>query len=197
VNAFPTRPLAAKEPLVCSRGHLFCKACIYEYLLFQKSRQKQLARAADAQVADAAARVAEDEHRAEDARVAAFKNAQESLTGGRQLFAPSAATSAAPTVADGSAPPPGYKAVSTADGRTAFVLDAALIKKHTVDSAQLTEEERQQQIRVVPAFWIPAVAPEAGEKKVRAENGVLLFGDDGTRLLIRVSTMCSPQMLPV
>ena len=172
--------------MVCSHGHLFCKGCAYEYLLHQKTKQKRLAREAAAETAADAAVDAAASRRAESERLEEFNRAQNALLPSAAIAAASATVASSSGAAAGAEAaasssssnsssaqqqaPPGYKAVATEDGRVAFVLDADVIRKHTTAAGVTrlaTAEERNAQSRVVPSFWIPAVAPDAGVKKVR------------------------------
>lgn len=54
-------------------------------------------------------------------------------------------------------PPPGYIAVTGADGKAVFVVDKEKVKEHSVSTKDLTPAQREERKKYLPSFWIPAV----------------------------------------
>jgi nitric oxide synthase-interacting protein len=127
----------AENPVVCHKGHVYCKTCIYENLLTQKSDQKSQQAAYDAQTLQDEQEAAHAQYEASLKDVISFQGSESSITGRVDKQALTSAFNAAtgrPQEEDYTSniiqvqnsmnkvptAPHGYRVVPSADGKYVF-----------------------------------------------------------------------------
>lgn len=148
----------AVEPLICPKGHLFCKGCIYASLMAQKNHKKKQLEKYNAQLEEAKSEATKDEKEAKVKELTDF----ERLEGG---VLPADAQLGPKIEIAKELIPAGYEAHQTAEGKV-YVINRDLVKAHSASTEQLTKDQREARKKYMPCFWIPNLTPDAGPKKM-------------------------------
>jgi nitric oxide synthase-interacting protein len=145
----------AVDPLICPKGHLFCKGCIYESLLAQKQHIKKQDRLYEEQQKEkqTEAKSGEEEKKIRD--IEQFDRIESSIL-------PQRASGSSP------APPLGYVAAPAANkpGSHIFLVDKQIVQRHAQTTSKLSKDDIELRKKILPCYWIPNLTPEAHEKKI-------------------------------
>jgi len=144
----------ATQPLLCPKGHLFCKACIFEHLLTQKQFQKKQLSKYQQQRKHTQDQEKSKEENKKLKAIELFDKAESSI-----LPANASQSNATNEV------PLGYEAVETTSG-VAYMVDKEIVKAHSISASKLSEEEKEKRKRILPCFWVPNLTPDAGHSHV-------------------------------
>lgn len=158
----------AKDPLLCPRGYLYCKGCIYEFLLTKKQQIKKQNELYKKQQQEQADESADKGHAAKLKEIEEFAALENSVI-----------TSKAKKRKTND--PVGYESYSTPSGDV-FIVDKDTVHKHFEDAEktdrQRSEADRQERKAMLPCYWIPSLTPNVGktilskpDKKVRGPYG--------------------------
>jgi len=164
------------NPVVCPRGHLYCKECVYNSLLTQKQEIKRKAELFEIQERD---RVQEEEERLVDKQLKAIDDFTNQET--NVLPSSSSSSSSAPRVIDNNT---GYETIETKQG-TMYMVDREQVAANASKRRyEMTKEEKEVQKRMTPAFWLPALTPEAEKPLLKApeKHTMCPSGDHTLRL---------------
>lgn len=145
-----------EDPLVCTKGHMFCKGCVYENLLAQKDHMKRQTKAFEEQALIKESKNLSSEEAKKMKQIEQFEKSESSVT-----------SQGAKKNGGGSGAPIGYVAVTLEDGKTSYVPDKSFVKAHMVGSANLSEEKRKERAAMLPSFWVPSLTPDEGAKTVQ------------------------------
>lgn len=143
----------AQTPLVCTEGHIFCKSCIYENLLFQKDEHKHAMKEYELQEKKDALSSEMKRKEEEEASIMEFNKAQSTS------FIPSGTTE---DLKDGPRKISGYKIAQTNEGKDIYVVDKEALHAQIADPTSMPENSKP-----MSAFWLPQIAPNAGPTKLR------------------------------
>jgi nitric oxide synthase-interacting protein len=147
----------ASNPLVCPKGHVFCKACIYECLMAQKDHKKKQLKKFEEQLQEAKDDKNKDDKEAKLKEIEMFQKFEAGILPPQDnLFGNKVKMDSVPA---------GYEAYQTADGKV-FIVDKALIKTHSVSSDAMSEEMKEARKKYLPCYWIPSLTPDVGKKKL-------------------------------
>ena len=173
----------ADQPVVCHKGHVFCRGCILESLAAQKETNKLAAAKFEQQQTEAAQADQISAAKLKQQQLDAFQRLDAALLKGNARTdnvvppptRPAASTSAAGSAgadaaaaasADGAAAPAGYVRVETNRG-VGFVVDRATV--HAQNDPNAPREVQAARKAYMPAFWAPSMAPaDVGEAKMIA-----------------------------
>jgi nitric oxide synthase-interacting protein len=165
----------AEQPVLCSKGHLFCRGCILEFLAQQKELNKIALQKWELQQSSAAAKVESDAAALKQKQLINFEKLDAALLKGNEradnLSAAAAGSSASKGAGAGgaaaaAAAPAGYVRVETNKGG-GFVVDRAAVHAHFDPKA--SREDQAARSSYLPAFWAPSMAPmDVGEAKMTA-----------------------------
>lgn len=150
----------AKDPLVCPKGQLYCKGCIYGFLLKQKVEKKEQMDVWLKFQAKEDAEKEEEKEREEYQKLEDFKKTETSIISSSKV---------------GTKRKPdnehlhGYTTYKTAKGEV-YLVDKDLVKEHSIGTVGLTEEQRQERAAVLPCFWVPNLTPDARKEIVNKPN---------------------------
>lgn len=153
----------ASSPLLCPKGNVYCKACIYEFMMTQKQKQKAQQEAYDKQQA-------EEKLQSEDLEA---KKALEEV----EQFEKTAEATGTGVVdrkrkSNEPAPPVGYKAFKTDNGNV-YLVDEHFVKTTGKASDKITAQEKEDRKKFLPCFWIPNLTPDNGVVKLeKPETGL-------------------------
>jgi len=149
----------AVEPLVCPKGHVFCKACIYECLLAQKQFIKKQQEKYAKQEEDAEKDVKEQEVEKQIQTVEKFEKQENAVL----VRTPAVFDKKTKRIAE-----PHKNAPFTPGVSTKLVVVSDKDKKKPKKDEEVDEEAK---MRELPCYWIPNLTPEQGkEVKVSAPN---------------------------
>lgn len=145
----------AKEPMMCPKGHLYCKACIYQFLIKQKIEQKE--QMVKFQEFNAKQKQEKEEEKVNEElqKLEDFKKGETSIT---------SSSSKKRKAGD---PLLGYTTYKTSKGDV-YLVDKEIVKEHSVGTVDLSEEERKRRALILPCFWVPNLTPDARKEKVDA-----------------------------
>lgn len=159
----------AEDPLACTRGHLFCKGCIYECLLRQKEFQKTQTKLWNEQREAEQAEEAGKADKQNEKELERFHQLESGiLSRGHSSKAPK---SSSPAPKDPSSRVlTGYNSVTNNSGEQVFVVDQQLVDKvmGVKNVNQLSASEQELRRRALPSFWVPSLTPDQVETKVKA-----------------------------
>jgi nitric oxide synthase-interacting protein len=147
----------AKDPLVCPKGHLFCKACIYECLMAQKDHKKKQMKKFDEQLQEAKDDKGKVDKEAKLKEIEMFQKFEAGILPSQEhLFGDQVKMDNVPS---------GYEAYQTAEGKV-FIVDKQLIKTHGVSTDAMSLEMKEARKKYLPCYWIPSLTPDVGKKKL-------------------------------
>jgi nitric oxide synthase-interacting protein len=136
--------------IVCPKGHLFCKGCIYQSLMAQKQHKKKQLEKYNEQLAEAKNEATRDEKESKVKEVSDFEKLESGvISADSHVFGPKIDIAK-------DLVPAGYEAYQTAEGKV-YVINKELVKTHRVSTEQLTKDQREQRKKYMPCFWIPNV----------------------------------------
>lgn len=155
----------AKDPLLCPKGHIYCKACIYEFMLKQKAHKREQQEAFEQQQAKLAGEKQQEQADEEERKLEDFKRGEISVTTGLGKRKHGGNLT-------------GYETYKTDKGEV-YLVDKEIVKKHAVGTALLNDEEKQKRAKILPCFWIPNLTPASKEATLAAPNPHLVdpFGN--------------------
>jgi len=146
----------ATEPLVCQKGHLFCKSCIYECLMAQKDHKKKQMKKYKESLEEAKEDKGKEEKEAKLKEIEMFEKFEAGiLPSQEQAFGAKLKMDEVPK---------GYEAYQTAEGKV-FIVDKELVKQHSVSTSSMSAEAKEQRKKYLPCYWIPSLTPDLGKKK--------------------------------
>lgn len=145
-----------KDPLMCPKGHLYCKGCIYQFLLKQKVEQKEQATKFEEYQAKKAIEKEEEQLNEEQQKLDNFKKLETSIT--------SQSVGSKRKAED---PLLGYTTYKTSKGDV-YLVDKEIVKEHSIGTVGLSQDERKVRAAVLPCFWVPNLTPDARTDKVEA-----------------------------
>jgi len=151
----------ATEPLCCPKGHVFCKACIYECLLSQKQFIKKQQEKFAKQEEDSEKGVSQSEMDKQAQEMEKFEKLESSVV----VKAPSGFNKKKSKITE-----PIKNAPFTPGVSTKLVIVSDKDKKQKKDS-KTKEEDDEAKAKALPCFWIPNLTPEQpSEAKISAPN---------------------------
>eukprot|EP00808_Paulinella_micropora_P021580 g19906.t1 len=158
----------AEAPMACTKGHLFCKACIYECLLRQKEYQKTQTVLYEEQLRSEREKQASTEDEEKQKAIERFQKLESGILNPVHTTPIGGATTAAKTNPS-SRKLIGYDSVTTNTGDEVFVVDHRVVEKliATKDSTKLSKEEKEMRLRALPSFWIPSLTPDTVTNKIK------------------------------
>jgi len=145
----------AQEPVMSPKGHIYCKECIYEFILKQKQHKKEQMAAYKKYLADQEAQEEADKVEAEEAKLEQFRKQEVSV--------------AAKVGDKRKAEPLGYTSFKTSKGEV-FLVDKEIVKEHAVGTLGLSEEQKKVRAEILPCFWVPNLTPGHSSTKVSPPN---------------------------
>lgn len=147
-----------EEPVVCQKGHMYCKGCVYENMLAQKDGMKKQLKAHNDQVAKR--EILENSISGEDAKrvkeMEKFAKTEGSISGASTRRSADIETKV----------PVGYKEVLSDTGKISYIPDPKFVKEHMMSSATMSKETKLERSAMLPSFWLPTMTPEEGEKTI-------------------------------
>jgi len=154
----------AEQPVLCSKGHLFCRGCILESLAQQKELNKLALQKWELQQQEAVTKVQTDAAAEKQKQIANFEKLDAALLKGNERL--SAGAAAASSASSGASAPAGYVRVETSSSKgVGYVVDRAAVAAHNDPSAP--REVQAARAAYLPAFWAPSMAPaDVGEAKL-------------------------------
>jgi nitric oxide synthase-interacting protein len=164
----------AVDATICPQGNVYCKECIYAFLLSQKRQQKEQLEVFEKQEAKGGSN--DDAAAQELAVLAQFEKLEESTRipsagGGFAYQGKKRKKHEAPTEED-LGPAEGYKVYKTDNGKV-FLVDEDVVKTTGKSTENLSVAEREKRGKVLPCFWIPSLTPDSGVVKVaKPEEGL-------------------------
>jgi nitric oxide synthase-interacting protein len=166
----------AVDPLTCPKGHLFCKACIYEHLLNQKQFIKKQTVKYDKQqtAANASTDVNVIDKAAHAKRLQQFDAAEQSILPQHVHT----------NKANKKAVPAGYTRITGSHGEELFVVDKD--KTHELSSTTgLSKGQLEEKKKILPSYWVPSHTPQAQAEKVGKPNAHTMCPEGGHILRLK------------
>lgn len=160
----------AKEPMLSPNGNVYCKSCIYEFMLTQKQHQKKQMEMYEKQQAEEKISTEGTESSKMMEEIEKFHKTEESFTTGKSDVFVNEKKRKAEKETGG--PAVGYKSFKTDDG-SVFLVDESFVKTTSKPSDQITEKEKEDRKKFLPCFWIPNLTPDSGVKKIQKPESVL------------------------
>jgi len=153
----------ASSPLICPKGNVYCKACIYEFMMTQKQKQKVQMEAYEKQ---------QTEEKVSGEDVEAKKALEEVEQFERTAEATGTGVVDRKRKSSETTPPVGYKAFKTDDGNV-YLVDEQFVKTTGKASDKITAQEKEDRKKFLPCFWIPNLTPDNGVVKLpKPESGL-------------------------
>ncbi|KAJ1980967.1 hypothetical protein H4R34_002252 [Dimargaris verticillata] len=165
----------ARDPQCCSQGHLACKECFYEHILTQKTDIARQQKRFQAQQNRLAEEKTAQKHAAESELVAKFEKTETGLLSSSSAHQQSAAETTLPSSSDNASPKLLTQSANAHTGASdndskpndfKSRFQAAKKRSHA-DSEQrvqnLADSKSSSSKAVLPSFWLPSLAPEAGD----------------------------------
>eukprot|EP00457_Paulinella_chromatophora_P008928 gb/GEZN01008977.1/.p1 GENE.gb/GEZN01008977.1/~~gb/GEZN01008977.1/.p1 ORF type:complete len:340 (-),score=42.62 gb/GEZN01008977.1/:242-1261(-) len=164
----------AESPMACSKGHLFCKACIFECLLRQKEHQKTQTKLYEEQQLAEQAKVESLATKGKQEATERFQKLEEGILNPVHTTAGSLGGSSSSSSSSDNNKNPlsktliGYSEVTTNSGEQVYVIDDSLVNgvMAAKNSSKLSAEDKEIRLRVLPSFWIPTQTPDQVENKI-------------------------------
>lgn len=135
----------AVSPVCCPKGYLYCKECIYKFLMQKKLKYKEELDKYNEQQTKQQARLQKEEHEDRLKPVLEFERIEESAHSTEARVGQKRKAGEAPL---------GYEAYK-GDKGTIFLTNKALVSKH--GSCTLGKEEKEIKKQYLPCFWIPSM----------------------------------------
>lgn len=156
----------AKEPVCCPEGHIYCTACIYQFLMNKKLKFKEQMVAFNAQEQKLHEEKEKEEHKELIKSVELFEKTEEDVksstvrTAGQKRKAPSGTGKDDNPLRQlqGNDGPLGYQAMKTPRGEV-FLVDKSLVSEHALTG--LSDDDKKKRANYFPAFWIPHLTPSS------------------------------------
>ena len=154
----------AESPVLCTRGHIFCRSCVIESLAQQKESLKLLQHRWETQHRQEAEKRAKAEEEEQKKHVQIFTQLDEAVLKGAERSAVLSPSSSSSTSNSSSSAPAGYVRVTTGKGTDGFIVDRELVTAHSTQDGTATKEEQlKKKSQYLPSFWTPSMSPTVGD----------------------------------
>lgn len=159
----------AKAPMCCPKGYLYCKECIYNFLMQQKLKYKEEVDKYKEQQQKIHDKKQKDEHDNKIKDVIRFEKTEESVHSTEVRLGNKRKASDAPL---------GYEAYEGEKGKV-FLVDKEIVEKHA--AVKLSDEEKETRKKYLPCYWIPQLTPQSAETLLKEpseeQSGLDPFGN--------------------
>ncbi|KAI7864110.1 hypothetical protein BDF14DRAFT_1837355 [Spinellus fusiger] len=157
----------ARDPVICTHGHLVCKECIYESILTQKQIAKREERLLQQKLVTVQEQKDKEEEEARQAMLSDFEKTQTSMLGARKK-AVSSETVPVNSTLEKESLKSDTSAATTGSKRTFELIreDLQDMAEREVEKAsqRLAEEKAEAAKAQIGSFWVPSMTPEAAKE---------------------------------
>lgn len=148
----------AVDPLSCKKGNIYCKECIYQFLVGQKQHKRKQLKLWEQQQAAITGDSAEQEDDAKRKVIADFQALQSGILPADARVAKKRKVESKMC----------YAKVTTPQGGVAYVIDRDLISEmHAKKTKAQEKADALVKATYNPSFWLPSMTPDEGVRAVK------------------------------